>query len=39
MDTKTVDDCLVILEAAFQSRRWKQLPQRERVRLKVRLFS
>jgi ATP-dependent Clp protease ATP-binding subunit ClpA len=29
----TVDDCLDILEAAFQSPMWEQLPQQERIRL------
>jgi acyl-CoA reductase-like NAD-dependent aldehyde dehydrogenase len=37
IDMTTVDDCLAILEAAFQSRRWKQLPQQERIRLVGRL--
>jgi ATP-dependent Clp protease ATP-binding subunit ClpA len=29
----TIDDCLDILEAAFQSPMWEQLPQQERIRL------
>ena len=33
VDVKTVDDCLDILEAAFQSPMWEQLPQQERIRL------
>jgi acyl-CoA reductase-like NAD-dependent aldehyde dehydrogenase len=37
IDVKTVDDCFNILEAAFQSRRWKQLSQQERARLVGRL--
>jgi hypothetical protein len=37
IDVKTVDDCLNVLEVAFQSRRWKQLPQQERIRLVGRL--
>jgi hypothetical protein len=37
IDVKTVYDCFNILEAAFQSRRWKQLSQQERVRLVGRL--
>jgi hypothetical protein len=37
IDITTVDDCLAILEATFQSRRWKQLPQQERIRLVGRL--
>jgi len=34
---QTVDDCLDILEAAFQSPMWEQLPQQERIRLVGRL--
>jgi hypothetical protein len=37
IDMKTVDDSLAILEVAVQSRRWKQLPQQERIRLVGRL--
>jgi len=29
----TVDDCIDILEDAFQSGMWKQLPDQERTRL------
>jgi len=36
-NVKTVDDCLDILEAAFQSPMWEQLPQQERIRLVGRL--
>lgn len=32
-DAKTVDDCLEILEAAFQSDLWKQIDNQEKVRL------
>jgi hypothetical protein len=37
IDVKLVDDCLDVLKAAFQSRRWKELPQQERLRLVGRL--
>ena len=32
-DAKTVDDCLDVLEAAFQSDLWKQIDNQEKVRL------
>lgn len=37
IDVRTVDDCFNLLEAAFQSPRWRQLPQQERTRLVGRL--
>jgi hypothetical protein len=37
IDVQTVDDCLTILSVAFQSPRWRQLPQQERIRLVGRL--
>jgi hypothetical protein len=37
IDVKTADDYLAILEVAVQSRKWKQLPQQERMRLVDRL--
>jgi len=36
-NVKTVDDCLDILEAAFQSDMWKQAPEQEKIRLVGRL--
>ena len=36
-DVKTVDDCLDVLEAVFQSDMWKQLPQQEQTRIVGRL--
>jgi ATP-dependent Clp protease ATP-binding subunit ClpA len=36
-DARIVDNCLNILEAVFQSPKWKQLPQQERIRLVGRL--
>jgi hypothetical protein len=37
-DVHTVDDCLDLLEAAFQSEMWKHLPEHERRRLVNRLY-
>lgn len=37
VDAKTLDDCLDILEAAFQSDLWKQVPEEEKTRLIGRL--
>jgi hypothetical protein len=36
-DVRTLDDCLDIVENAFQSAMWKQLPQDEKTRLIGRL--
>jgi hypothetical protein len=36
-DVKTVDDCLDLLEDAFQSQMWNHLPQQEKIRLLGRL--
>jgi hypothetical protein len=33
VDVRTVDECLTVLEAAFQSPMWKRLPQQEKTRL------
>jgi len=37
IDAKTVDECLDVLEAAFQSDLWKQLGSEQQVRLIGRL--
>ncbi len=37
-DVATVDDCLDLLEACFQSLMWKELPEQERRRLVNRLY-
>ncbi len=36
-DVRTLDDCLDIVEIAFKSPMWKQLPQEEKTRLVGRL--
>jgi hypothetical protein len=36
-DVRTLDDCLDIVEIAFKSSMWKQLPQEEKTRLVGRL--
>jgi len=37
VDIQTVGDCLDILEAAFQSPIWEQLPEEDKIRLVGRL--
>jgi hypothetical protein len=37
-DVATVDDCLDVLEAAFQSDMWKELAEQDRRRLVNRLY-
>jgi len=37
-DVNTVDECLDVLEAAFQSDMWRHLPEQERRRLVTRLY-
>jgi hypothetical protein len=32
-DVRTLDDCLDIVENAFKSEMWRQLPQQEKIRL------
>jgi hypothetical protein len=36
-DVRTLDDCLDIVENAFKSEMWRQLPQQEKLRLVGRL--
>jgi hypothetical protein len=37
VEVHTVDECLTIVEAAFRSPMWKELPQEEKTRLIGRL--
>ncbi len=36
-DVQTVDDCLDVLEACFQSELWRELPNEQRIHLVGRL--
>ena len=38
VDVATVDECLDVLEAAFQSDMWRHLPEQDRRRLVNRLY-
>jgi hypothetical protein len=37
VDVSTVDQCLDVLEACFQSPMWNELPEQEKIRLVGRL--